>query len=97
MKSIKLTIVGYLFEGVIYQTKQAWLIAKAKAEKVKNHKFFAKLLKSIIVTDKVQEAKDKLKKLGYSFSRYVELIKAKAKAKEFFIYLPKKERVLLCD
>lgn len=97
MRPIKLTIVGYLFDGVIYQTKQAWLIAKAKAEKAKNHKFFAKLLKSIIVSDKVQEAKDKIKKLGYSFARYIELIKAKAQAKEFFIYLPKNERVLLCD
>ena len=97
MKPIKLTIVGYLFNGVIYASREAWLIAKEKAEKAKNHIFFAKLLKSIVLSDKVQEAKNKLKKLGYSFSRYVELIKAKAKEKEFFIYLPKKERILLCD
>lgn len=78
MKPIKLTIIGYLFNGVVYATKEAWNEAKAKFHKVRNQKAIKKAIDLFIKEERITAAKKALKRFGYSFSRWVELQKAKA-------------------
>jgi len=88
MKPIKLTIVGYLFNGVIYSSREAWNYAKEqyaeqlesikeRIEKAKNHSLLAKAIKLLVREERLKEAKESLRKFGYSFKRWVELAKAK--------------------
>lgn len=97
MKPIKLTIIGYLFDGVIYSSREAWEYAKNKAIKAKEQRIFAKVLKSIVREEKIQKAKESLAKFGYSFKRWVSLVKAKAEYFAFKLGLNKKERKLILN
>jgi hypothetical protein len=97
MKPIKLTIVGYLFEGILYTSREAWQFAKEKAEKAKNHSLLAKAIKLIVKEDKLKEAKEKLSKFGYSFQRWVQVQKAKAEYYLFINGLSKQTKSLILN
>lgn len=97
MKPIKLTIVGYLFEGILYTSREAWQFAKEKAEKAKNHSLLAKAIKLIVKEDKLKDAKEKLSKLGYSFRRWVDVQKAKVEYYSFINTLSKQTKSLILN
>lgn len=78
MKPIKLTIVGYLFNGIVYKTKEALEYAKAQFHKVRNQKAIKKAIDLFIKEERITAAKKALKRFGYSFARWIELQKAKA-------------------
>jgi hypothetical protein len=97
MRPIKLTIVGYLFQGVVYKTKEAWQYAKDQFNKAKNQSLLAKAIRAIVKEDKVKDAKEALKKFGYSFKRWVSLAKAKAEYVAFIVGLTKSERMQILN
>lgn len=83
MKPITLKTIGYLFNGVIYKTKEAWNYAKEQYNNAIYRSKLAKAIKAIVKTEKVSKAKTALKNLGYSFKRMCNLVKAKMELKQF--------------